>query len=165
MHLVVGMLQREIDCWQYLTTITVRHYAVHSFLTSPSTHVTPDNNSPNAMYQQRAPNLPFMSQVLAMNTTPHAKKVSIQNNPKLMQARGVIRQHQCRCLVLLFRRQCRIKISQIKLLMQMHCLSRLHISGDKIPRFLLKLKGALLYPSAVSYVLCVDSTLPPLVLY
>ena len=42
-----------------------------------TTHVTPDLNSPNAIYQQRTPNLPnlpFMSQVLAMNTTPHAKK-------------------------------------------------------------------------------------------
>jgi len=32
---------------------------------SLSTHVTPDLNSTNAIYQQRTPNLPFMSRVLA----------------------------------------------------------------------------------------------------
>ena len=50
-------------------------------VTSPKTHGTPDLNSSNANDQKRAPNLPFMSRVLAMNTTSHAKKGIIQIKP------------------------------------------------------------------------------------
>jgi hypothetical protein len=60
---------------------TYMHHQSRIPIASPSTHVTPDLNSPNATYQQRTPNLPFMSRVLAMNTTPHAKKGIIQNKP------------------------------------------------------------------------------------
>jgi len=57
------------------------HHQSRIPVTSPSTHVTPDLNSPNTIYQKRTTILPFMSRVLAMNTTPHAKKGIIKNQP------------------------------------------------------------------------------------
>ena len=56
-------------------------------MASPSKYVTSEFKSPNVMYQKgiskpttNTPNLPFMSRVLAMNTTPHAKKGIVQNH-------------------------------------------------------------------------------------
>ena len=49
------------------------HHQSRIQVTSPSTHVTPDLNSPNAIYQQRTPNLRFMSRVATREERYHKK--------------------------------------------------------------------------------------------
>jgi len=73
---------------------TYMHHQSRIPVTSPSTHVTPHLNSPQAIYQQRTPNLPFMSRVLAMNTTPHAKKDIIKNKMFASEENASVRSNE-----------------------------------------------------------------------